>query len=144
MDGYTVTAIRRRKRKQRPTVNGPTDIARLLLPLVREDSREQFYSVNLSTKNHVISIELIAVGSLSATIVHPREVFRTAIIQSAAAIVVAHSHPSGVSTPSPEDVDFTTRLINAGNILGIRVLDHVVLGDDYTSLRESSLCSFTP
>jgi DNA repair protein RadC len=94
--------------------------------------------VLLSTKNHVLAVELVSVGSLSASIVHAREVFKPAILKSAAAIVVVHNHPSDVSDPSPEDIEFTRRLAKAGELLGIRVLDHVIVCDgSYASLREA-------
>jgi len=94
--------------------------------------------VLLSTKNHVLAVELVSVGSLAASIVHPREVFKPAIVDSAAAIVVAHNHPSNDPTPSPEDIEFTRRLAKAGELLGIRVLDHVIVCENsYASLREA-------
>jgi DNA repair protein RadC len=135
--GYTVTTIRRRRRRAPPPrVDGPEDVYRLLRPLLRDTDREHFYVVLLSTKNHVLAVELVSVGSLSASIVHPREVFKPAIVASAAAIVVAHNHPSNDTTPSPEDIEFTRRLAQAGDLLGIRVLDHVI-SSSYTSLRET-------
>lgn len=136
---YTVSRIeRRRKRRPPPRVEGPADLYRLLKPLLAHQDREHFYAVLLSTKNHVLSVELVSVGSLSASIVHPREVFKPAILRSAAAIVVAHNHPSGVADPSSEDTDFTHRLSRAGELLGIRLLDHLIIGDgSYVSLREA-------
>jgi len=91
---FTVAAIRRRRqRKPPPRIDGPADIHRVLSPLLHGADREHFYVVLLSTKNHVLAVELVSVGSLSASIVHPREVFKPAIVASAAAIVVAHNHP---------------------------------------------------
>ena len=90
----------------------------------------------MSTKNHVIAVELVSVGSLSASLVHPREVLKPAIVQSAAALVIAHNHPSGDVEPSSEDVEFTHRLQKACEILGIRLLDHVIVANgDFTSLK---------
>jgi DNA repair protein RadC len=137
MDEYTVSAIRERRRRAPPRVDGPADVAALLTPILRHADREQFYAVLLTTKNGVIAIELISVGSLSASIVHPREVFKPAIVKSAACIVAVHNHPSGIPDPSAEDIEFTKRLIKGGELLGIRVLDHIILGvDSYVSLRE--------
>lgn len=86
---------------------------------------------------HVLAIELVSVGTLSASIVHPREVFKPAILKSAAAIIAVHNHPSTDLTPSPEDVEITRRLVRAGELLGIRVLDHLIICDDeYVSLRD--------
>lgn len=135
---YYVSTLKRRKRKRpAPRVDGPTDIYRLLRPLLADADREMFYVLLLSTKNHVLEIALVSVGSLSASIVHPREVLKPAIKQSAAAIVVAHNHPSGVPDPSAEDVEFTKRLVKCGELVGIRLLDHVIVaGDSYVSLKE--------
>lgn len=124
----------------RTAVRSPEDIAALLLPRFRYESRESFVAVLLSTKNHVLKTPVISVGSLNASIVHPRELFREAINASAAAVIVAHNHPSGDPTPSPEDITLTRKLVEAGNILDIPVLDHVVLGDGkYVSFKEKGI-----
>lgn len=124
----------------RTAVRSPDDIAALLLPRFRYESRESFVAVLLSTKNHVLKTSVISVGSLNASIVHPRELFREAINASAAAVIVAHNHPSGDPTPSPEDITLTRKLVEAGNILDIPVLDHVVLGDGkYVSFKEKGI-----
>lgn len=134
---YAVVSVqRRRRRTQRPCIQGPADIQRLVGKALATADREHFMVVLLSTKNHVLAVELVSVGSLSASIVHPREVFKPAIVQSAAAVAFVHNHPSGDTTPSPEDIELTRRLARAGELLGIRVLDHVIVGEDYTSLRE--------
>lgn len=124
----------------RTAVRTPDDVAALLLPRFRYESRESFVAVLLSTKNHVLKTPVISVGSLNASIVHPRELFREAINASAAAVIVAHNHPSGNPTPSPEDVSLTRKLVEAGKILDIPVLDHVVLGDGkYVSFKEKGI-----
>jgi len=135
---YTVCKVtRRRQKRPRPIIEGPIDLYGLVKPLLAHQDREHFYAVLLSTKHHVLAVELIAVGSLSGALVHPREVFKLAIAASAAAIVLAHNHPSGVADPSPEDQTFTHRLARAGELLGIRVLDHVIVaGDEFVSLKE--------
>ena len=121
----------------RARVDGPADVARLLMPWLRDADREHFVAVLLTTKNQVIDVVTVSVGSLSASIVHPREVLKPAIQTSAAALVVAHNHPTGVPTPSPEDIEFTRRLVRCGELMGIRLLDHVIVGDGtYASLRE--------
>ena len=103
-------------------------------------SKEHFVCLFLNTKNHIIAQETLSVGSLNASIVHPREVFRAAIKCSSASIVCAHNHPSGDPTPSPEDIRMTRRLCEAGEIVGIDVLDHVVIGDgQFVSLKEQGL-----
>ena len=121
----------------RRRVEGPADVATLLLPWLRDADREHFVAVLLTTKNQVIDVVTVSIGSLSASIVHPREVLKPAIQASAAALVVAHNHPTGVPTPSAEDVEFTRRLASCCELIGIRLLDHVILGDGtYESLRE--------
>lgn len=124
----------------RPTIGGPRDVANLLMPDLRYLKKETLKAILLSTKNHVLAIKTISVGDLSSSIVHPREVFQDAVIASAAAIIVAHNHPSGDPTPSAEDVAVTKRLIQAGEILGIDLLDHIVIGDGvFASLKERGL-----
>ena len=92
----------------------------------------------LDTKHRVIRIRIVSMGSLDSTVVHPREVFREAASASAAAIVLFHNHPSGVPTPSPDDLVLTTRMVSAGDIMGIDVVDHLILADQrYFSLVEA-------
>ena len=93
-------------------------------------NREHFYSLNLNSKNRLIREVLVSIGSLNTSVVHPREVFTPAVRDSAAALIFLHNHPSGDPSPSREDDDCTRRLVNAGRILGIRVLDHIVFGHD--------------
>lgn len=94
----------------------------------------------LDTKNGVLRSRTVSVGDLSSSIVHPREVFAEAIRHSAASLIVAHNHPSGDPAPSPEDIAVTKRLAEAGELLGIEVLDHIVLGDNrWVSLKEKGL-----
>jgi DNA repair protein RadC len=99
--------------------------------------REHFRVVLLNTKNQVLAVETISVGGLSSSLVHPREVFKRAIQRSAAALILVHNHPSGDPTPSSEDLEVTKRLQEAGKILGIEVLDHIIIGDhQFISLKE--------
>lgn len=122
------------------TVNSPESAANLLMDEMRFLDREHFKAVLLNTKNNVIGIETISVGSLSASIVHPRELFKQAIIKSAAALILAHNHPSGDPTPSREDLEVTKRLVEAGDLLGIQVLDHLIIGNGrYVSLKVRGL-----
>lgn len=102
-----------------------------------EVDREYFVVMCLDTKNQPTNISVAHIGSLNASIVHPREVMKTAILSNAASIICAHPHPSGDPLPSPEDIQVTERLVEAGNIIGVDVLDHIVLGDNcYISLKE--------
>jgi DNA repair protein RadC len=98
-----------------------------------------FYLITLNARARVIDVHEVTRGTLTASLVHPREVFRVAIADGAAAIIVAHNHPSGDPTPSADDRMATRQLVEAGNIIGIPVADHVVLGDRYVSFVESSL-----
>ena len=101
---------------------------------------EVFAILCLNTKNKVVGAHIISQGSLSSSIVHPREVFKAAMVNNAASIILAHNHPSGDPEPSREDIETTHRLVNAGSILGIKVLDHIIIGDGrYISLREQGL-----
>ncbi|MDM7997588.1 MAG: DNA repair protein RadC [Acidobacteriota bacterium] len=103
-------------------------------------NREHFFSLHLNSKNQLIREVLVSIGSLSTSVVHPREVFAPAVRDSSAALVFMHNHPSGDPTPSREDKECTQRLIHAGQILGIRVLDHIVLGhNDYYSFADAGL-----
>lgn len=92
--------------------------------------QEEFWCLNLNSKNRIISEWMVSRGTLTASLVHPRDVFREAVRVNAHSIIVAHNHPSGDLTPSPEDHDITKRLIEAGILLGIRVLDHAVITED--------------
>ncbi len=121
-------------------IRSPRDVANYLMEDMRYLKQEQFLILLLDTKNHVISKEIISIGSLNSSIVHPREVFKPAIKKSASAIIAAHNHPSGDSTPSKEDIQVTNRLIEAGKILGIELLDHIIIGDGkYFSLKDEGL-----
>jgi len=124
----------------RPAIGGPRDVANLLMPDLRYLKKEVLKSLLLDTKNKVLGIKTVSIGDLSSSIVHPREVFKDAVLASAASIIVAHNHPSGDPTPSAEDVAVTKRLMSAGEILGIDVLDHIVIGDGtFASLKERGL-----
>jgi DNA repair protein RadC len=123
----------------RPVISSPADVDRLLRGRIANLDRENFVAVLLNTKNEVIEAPLISVGTLSASLVHPREVFKPAIRASAASVILAHNHPSGKVEPSREDREVTTRLTGAAEILGIEVLDHVIVGDGYFSMKEHGM-----
>jgi DNA repair protein RadC len=129
--------IARHKKERMDVIRCPQDVADLLMDRLRFQTQEHFVVLILDTKNRVIAEETISIGSLNASIVHPREVFKPALKRSAASIICAHNHPSGDPTPSRKDLEVTRRLLEAGRILGIEVLDHVVIGDHrYISLKE--------
>ncbi len=120
----------------RPVISSPADVDRLLRGRIANLDRENFVVVLLNTKNEVIESPLVSVGTLSSALVHPREVFKPAIRASAARVILAHNHPSGKVEPSREDQEVTRRLVGAAEILGIEVLDHVILGDGFYSMKE--------
>ena len=123
---------------ERPRLVFPRQVAAYLLPQFGAALVEQFGVLMLDTKQRVIRIKIIAVGSIDQTVVHPREVFREAAAASAATIVLFHNHPSGDPTPSTDDLLLTTRMIHAGEIMGIDVVDHIILADQrYFSLVEA-------
>jgi DNA repair protein RadC len=123
---------------ERPHLRSPREMAAYLLPQYGGSAVEQFGLVMLDTKHRVIRIKIVSSGSLDTTIVHPREVFREAAAASAAAIILFHNHPSGDPSPSPDDLLLTTRMIEAGAIMGIDVIDHLILADhQYFSLVEA-------
>ena len=105
------------------------DVAINVLEL-HERAEESFYIFTLDVKNRINGIFEVSRGSLNASIVHPREVFKRALLQNANSIILLHNHPSGDPKPSQEDVDITNRLIESGDLLGIRVLDHIIIGDE--------------
>jgi DNA repair protein RadC len=118
----------------------PQDVAAFLMEEMRYYQKEYFKTILLNTKNHVIAVEDISVGSLNSSIVHPREIFNPAVKKSAASLILVHNHPSGDPSPSREDMEVTTRLVEGGKILGIKILDHIVIGEgNYCSFKEKGL-----
>ena len=116
----------------------PRDAAVYLMPQYGARTVEHFGVLLLDTRHRILRTEVVAIGTLDTTLVHPREVFREAVAGSASALVLFHNHPSGDPTPSPEDVALTGRLVMAGRLIGIDVIDHVILGDArYCSFRET-------
>lgn len=123
--------------EERFTIRSPEDAATFLMQDMTSLQQEHFVCLFLNVKNQVLHKQTIFVGSLNAGIVHPREIFREAVKRSAASIICSHNHPSGIPTPSPEDIDVTTRLYEAGKIVGVDLLDHVIIGDhQFISMKE--------
>ncbi len=119
------------------SIRSGESVYRLLGPRLREERRESFWVLLLDTKHRLKRMEKISEGTLSMTPVHPREAFSPAVRESASAVIFVHNHPSGDPEPSPEDWSLTSRLVECGTLLGVRVLDHIVTGDHaYVSLRE--------
>lgn len=121
-------------------IRGSLDVYHHYLPLLRDYKKEVFMALLLDNKHRVIKDLTISTGSVNLNIVHPREVFNPAVRESASAMIVLHNHPSGDPTPSPEDRELTSRLVKAGEIMGIAVLDHLIIGDGrYVSFAERGL-----
>ena len=122
---------------QQQTVRSPQDVANIFIPRMRGLRKEQFHVLLLNSANKLFRETLVSEGSLNASIVHPREVFRVAVIESAASVIVLHNHPSGNTEPSTEDVEITRQLVEAGKVLGIPVHDHIIIaGESFASLRQ--------
>lgn len=121
-------------------IKQPTDVAEMVKAYLQGVDREHFVVVMLDTKNKVIGINTVSIGSLAMSIAHPREVFKPAILANAASIILAHNHPSGDPSPSNEDIKVTKNLVEGGQLLNIGVLDHIILGDThYLSMKAEGL-----
>lgn len=136
-------------------IKNPLTVANLIKNTIKDKQKEHFLLITLNTRNRVTGIINISIGTLNASLVHPREVFKEAMSRCASSVIIAHNHPSGDPNPSEEDINITRRLVDAGRVLGIEVLDHVILGkvsaksaltrkgavkeEDYCSLRERGL-----
>lgn len=120
------------------TISTPIEAVDLLRDLLEECDREKMLVCCLNIKNEPTNISIVSVGSLNSSIVHPREIFKTAIISNSASIIIAHNHPSGNSKPSKEDITVTQRIKESGKIVGIEMIDHIIIGErnNYTSLKE--------
>ncbi len=130
---------RGRRRRIAAVIRSPADVARFVRGLVRNDGREHFVVVMLDGRHRPIGYQVVSIGTATASLVHPREVFQSAVSLGAVALVVAHNHPSGDPTPSREDREVSERLARAGEVLGIRLLDAVVVaGSVYHSMREAN------
>ncbi len=143
-------AIELGKRHQKPKLDGASfcssgDVASYYQPRMKDLKKEMFRCALLDTKNKIIRDEVVSVGSLTASIVHPRDTFKAAIRESAAAVIFIHNHPSGDTKPSQEDILLTRRLVQAGEVLGIQVLDHIIVGDGgHFSFRDNGMIGRQP
>ncbi len=126
--------------EQRPVLRSPDDAARRLIPFLRDREKESFVVMVLDAQNALRTLAEVSSGTLNASLVHPREVYRVAIENGAAAILVAHNHPSGNPEPSSEDLEITRQLVESGKILGIPLHDHLIIaGNRFTSFAERGL-----
>lgn len=111
-----------------------------MFSFLMQETKEMFITLHLDGKNRIVCCDLVSIGSLNQSIVHPREVFKTACLSNAAAVILIHQHPTGDPTPSSEDIAITRRLKEAGEIMGIKILDHIIVGDgEYLSFIERGL-----
>jgi len=106
---------------------------------LRHETKEYFFAIHLDGKNRICCIDEVSVGSLNQSIVHPREVFKTTLLSSAAAIILLHNHPTGDPTASREDIEITRRLRDVGELIGVKVIDHIIIGDSYLSFVNQGL-----
>jgi len=104
-----------------------------------KETKEYFFTLHMDGKNRILCIDMVSVGSLNQSIVHPREVFKSALLSSSAGIILLHNHPSGDPTPSREDIEITRRLKEAGEILGVGVMDHIIIGETFISFVEKGI-----
>ncbi len=121
-------------------ITSPLDVAEIFIPILRDDNKEKFIVVCLNSANKIIKYEIISVGNLNSSVVHPREVYKVAIDNSSASIILIHNHPSGNPEPSNEDIRITKKIVETGKIMDIPVFDHLIIaGETYTSFVEKRL-----
>lgn len=140
---FAVREISKRYLQKQPPpyiIHGPEDAAAYARQQLAMETKEHFCILLLNTKNHVIGWHIVSIGSLTASVVHPREVFAPAIVHHAASIILVHNHPSGDPSPSREDIAVTQRLVKAGKIVDIPPIDHIIIGgNDFVSMKEKGL-----
>ncbi len=128
------------KEDKKSAIKNAKDIAKIFIPEMGSLKKEHFKGIYLDSRKRVIKEETIFIGSLNESVIHPREIFQVALNENAAALILIHNHPSGNPKPSNQDIEITKELIRAGDILGIPVLDHIIIGNNkYVSLREKGL-----
>jgi len=121
-------------------ITKPGDVAEIFIPLLKDELKEKFIVVCLNSANKIIKYEVISIGNLNSSVVHPREIFKAAIENSSASIILLHNHPSGNTEPSREDISITEKLVDAGKLLNIPVFDHLIIaGNKFTSFVEKRL-----
>lgn len=138
MNEIRISVVRERPgRYSRRSVANPADAYALLADRAKRLDREHFWRIDLDARSHVLSVETVSIGTASSSLVHPRETLKGSIVVGACAMILAHNHPSGDATPSPDDMETTRRLVKAGALVGIPVLDHVILGHgSFVSLKD--------
>ena len=138
---YTVSTVQEQVYEERKRISTPKDV-QVLMTEHFDPHKERFYVLLLNTKNELLKVDLVSVGSLNASIAHPREILKSAILESAASIILVHNHPTGDPTPSNEDVEFSRRMAKCCELMGIALLDHVIVGNGtgcFASLKEKGV-----
>ena len=126
-------------------ISSSQDVVELVAPDLNKYDREVFLSLLLNTKNMPIGVEEVSIGCLNSSIIHPRELFKSAVLASASSLILIHNHPSGDPEPSREDLELTKRLVKAGDLMGIKILDHVIIaGESFISLLDRGLMNTKP
>lgn len=121
-------------------IGTPGDAAEIIKNFIGDRDREHSVVITLDTKNQITSISINSIGSLNSAIMHPREIFKTAVLHNSASIIIGHNHPSGDCTPSQEDINISHRICESGKVLGIELIDHIIVGDiNYISLKEKGV-----
>ncbi len=121
-------------------ITSPQDVADIFIPLIKDEAKEQFIVVCLNSANKIIKHEIISIGNLNSSVVHPREIFKVAIENNSASIILMHNHPSGNPEPSNEDISITKKIVESGKIMDIPVFDHIIIaGNTFTSFVEKRL-----
>jgi DNA repair protein RadC len=110
-----------------------------IFQFLRNETKEYFYTLHLDGKNRIICLDMVSLGTLNQSLCHPREIFKTALLSNAAAIILVHQHPTGDPSPSREDLEITRRLKEVGELIGICIIDHIIIGDSYLSFASQGL-----
>jgi DNA repair protein RadC len=141
VDIITLKVVRESSLLYKPRkIQGPEDAFELIRSFLEDADREMFTVIYLNTKNEPTAIHTVSVGTLNSSLVHPREVFKAAVMVNAASLILAHNHPSNDVQPSREDIEITRKLVDAGNILGVQVLDHIVVGSGrFRSMKNAGI-----
>ena len=135
-----VCLVRESTAKREVTITKPADVFNLVKNELGSSDREMFLSILLTTRNTVIGIETISIGTLTCSLVTPRELFKSAILANACSVIITHNHPSGDTEPSEEDINITKKLCEAGKLLNIELLDHIIIGkNNFSSFKEKGL-----
>lgn len=121
-------------------IKSPSDAAEIIKVFIADSDREQLVLIAVDTKNQPTAINIFSIGTLDTALVHPREIFKMAILANASSIIIGHNHPSGIADPSIDDLEITKRVKEAGDIMGINLLDHIIIGDEnFVSLKDLQL-----